>query len=44
MGKKTITYIKDGEVISTNDWVLDKGYDIADSETADTNCKILSVT
>lgn len=31
-GKKTITYIKSGKVISTNDWVLDQDYDIANSE------------
>ena len=31
-GKQTITYIKDGKVISTNDWVLGQSYNIADSE------------
>ena len=31
-GKKTITYIKDGKVISTDDWVLDQSYNIADSD------------
>ncbi|GAX59439.1 hypothetical protein SCALIN_C03_0096 [Candidatus Scalindua japonica] len=31
-GKKTITYIKDEKVISTNEWELDKSYDIVDSE------------
>ncbi|KHE93389.1 MAG: cytochrome c biogenesis protein ResB [Candidatus Scalindua rubra] len=31
-GKQTITYIKDGKVISTIDWVLGQNYDIADSK------------
>ncbi len=31
-GKKTITYIKGENIISTNDWELDKSYDISDSE------------
>jgi len=31
-GKKTISYIKNEEVISINDWELNKSYNVADSE------------